>query len=154
MPICLYAKWLYAEKMPKKSKVEKGYMMSKQISALIIEDEENIRNILEYNLKSDGFEVILAEDGPTGLELAREKKPDVILLDWMMPEMDGLEVLSELKKDTQTKNIPAFMLTVENTSCDIGQAIIEGAEGYFTKPFDQTKLGQTLKSRLKKIVKG
>ena len=73
--------------------------MSEKIPILVVEDEEHIRTILEYNLKLDGFEVYLAENGLAGLEVAREKKVELILLDWMMPEMNGLEVLSELKKD-------------------------------------------------------
>ena len=68
--------------------------MGKKISILVVEDEEHIRTILKYNLKLDGFKVYLAEDGPTALELARKKKVELILLDWMMPGMDGLEVLS------------------------------------------------------------
>ncbi len=127
--------------------------MSKQISILIIEDEKNILDILQYNLESDGFEVILAEDGSTGLELALEKKPDVILLDWMMPEMDGLEVLSELKRNVQTKNIPVFMMTAKKMSCHVSAAIMEGVDGYFTKPFDPAKMGSTLRHKLKKLVK-
>ena len=112
-------------------------MVSKQISVLIIEDKEHLRSILEYNLRMDGFDVYLAEDGRKGLELARDKKPDVILFarekipdvilsDWMTPETDGLEVLSELKADERTKNIPVFMLTVKKMSCHVQAAIMEG----------------------------
>lgn len=78
--------------------------MSKKLSVLVVDDEEHIRNILEYNLKSDGFKVYLAEGGLAGIDLAREKNPDLILLDWILPEMDGLEILSELKQDQRTKN--------------------------------------------------
>ena len=73
--------------------------MKEEISVLVIEDEDHIRRVLEYDLRLDGFEVYLAEGGPTGLQIARDKKPDVILLDWMMPKMDGIEVLSQLKQD-------------------------------------------------------
>jgi len=127
--------------------------MSEQISILVVEDDEHIRNILEYNLKLDGFEVDIAEDGRKGLELARQIKPDVILLDWMMPEMNGLEVLSELKKDEQTKHIPAFMLTAKALMHDVGQALSEGADDYITKPFDSAKLGQTIRTKLENLVK-
>ena len=106
--------------------------MSEQISVLVIEDEEHIRNILEYNLRSDGFDVYLAEHGLRGVELAREKRPDVILLDWVMPKMDGLEVLSELKRDRRTKRIPVFMLTVKDDEDDVRRALNEGADWYFT----------------------
>lgn len=127
--------------------------MEKQIFVLAIEDEEHIRNILKYNLKLDGFEVCVAEDGRKGLELAREKIPDVILLDWMIPEMNGLEVLSELKKDERTENIPVFMLTAKAMSGDLEQALHKGADDYITKPFDSTKLGQIIRSKLENLVK-
>ena len=104
--------------------------MSKRIPILIIEDEEHIRNILDYNLRLDGFEVYLAEDGRQGLELADQKKPDVILLDSMMPEMNGLEVLSQLKQNKHTENIPVFMLTAKAMTQDVGQALSEGADDY------------------------
>ena len=127
--------------------------MSEQISVLAVEDEEHIRNILEYNLKLDGFEVYTAEDGREGLELARQMRPDVILLDWMMPEMSGLEVLSELKKDEQTKHIPVFMLTAKAMMNDIKQALCEGADDYITKPFNPAELGQTIRTKLGNLVK-
>jgi len=127
--------------------------MSEQISVLVIEDEEHIRNILEYNLRSDGFDVYLAEHGLRGVELAREKRPDVILLDWVMPKMDGLEVLSELKRDRRTKRIPVFMLTVKDDEDDVRRALNEGADWYFTKPFgDATELGQQIKSMLEPLM--
>ncbi len=127
-------------------------MMSEQISVVVIEDDQNIRNILKYNLKLDGFEVRVAEDGRKGLELACQIRPDLILLDWMMPEMNGLEVLSELKKDEQTKDIPVFMLTAKAMTRDVEQALSEGANDYITKPFDSVKLGQTLRAKLENMV--
>ena len=129
-------------------------MMIEGISILVVDDEEHLRNILEYNLRLDGFDVYLAEDGRKGLELARQKMPDAILLDWMMPEMDGLEVLSKLKADEQTKNIPVFMLTVKKMPRHVSAAIMEGVDGYFAKPFDLAKMGPTLRCKLEKLVKG
>lgn len=126
--------------------------MNKQISVLAIEDEEHIRTVLEYNLKMDGFEVHLAEDGRTGLDLARQINPDLILLDWMLPEMTGLEVLSELKQDKKTQGIPVFMLTAKAMGDDLLQALREGADDYITKPFNATELGQTIKSKLENMV--
>ncbi len=127
--------------------------MSKRISVLVVEDEEHIRNILGYNLQLDGVEVYLAEDGLTGLELARRKKFEVILLDWMMPEMNGLEVLSELKHDKRTEHIPVFMLTAKAMSQDLGQALQQGADDYIAKPFDPVSLGQTIRHKLENLVK-
>jgi DNA-binding response OmpR family regulator len=128
-------------------------MMSEQISVMIIEDEEHIRNILEYNLKLDGFNVYLAENGRKGLELVRQKMPDLILLDWMMPEMDGLEVLAELKADNKTKRIPVYMLTAKAMMSDVGLALSKGADDYIAKPFDSTELGQLIRSKLENLVK-
>jgi DNA-binding response OmpR family regulator len=127
--------------------------MSKRIPILVIEDEEHIRIILEYNLRLDGFEVYLAEDGPKGIELAREKRPDLILLDWMMPKMNGPEVLTALKSDKRTEHIPVFMLTVKGMIRDIDQALKAGADDYMTKPFDPMELGKTIKRKLQEYEK-
>lgn len=127
--------------------------MDNQISVLVVEDEEHIRTMLEYNLKLDGFKVYMAADGPAGLELAHDKNPDVILLDWMMPEMDGLEVLSQLKYDTGTQNIPVFMLTAKGMASDIDLAFDVGIDDYITKPFDPIQLGEIIKKKLEKHTK-
>jgi len=126
--------------------------MNERISVLVVEDEEHIRKVLQYNLQLDGFEVHQAEDGARALELAAEKMPDLILLDWMMPGMDGLEVLSKLKQDKKTENIPVFMLTAKGMMADVGRALYEGADDYITKPFDPTQLGKTLRKKLKNYV--
>jgi DNA-binding response OmpR family regulator len=127
--------------------------MDRPISVLVVEDEEHIRRVLEYNLKLDGFKVYLAEDGPTALRLAQEYVPDVILLDWMMPGMDGLAVLAKLRSDNRTENIAVFMLTAKGMMGDVGRALCEGADDYITKPFDPTSLGKTIKKKLKEVVK-
>ena len=127
--------------------------MSEKISVLVVDDEEHIRNILEYNLRLDGFEVYLAENGRTAIECARQKKPEVILLDWMMPEMDGLEVLSELKHDKTTEHIPVFMLTAKGMSNDLGQALLRGADDYIVKPFEPEDLGEMVRHKLESTVK-
>jgi len=127
--------------------------MGKQITILVVEDEVNVRKILEYNLKLDGFDVYLAEDGTSGLKLAREKQPDLILLDWMMPGMDGLQVLSKLKQDERTCEIPVFMLTAKGMMTEVGRALYEGADDYITKPFDPRELGEQLMQKMKKLAK-
>ncbi|OHB61155.1 MAG: hypothetical protein A2167_04790 [Planctomycetes bacterium RBG_13_46_10] len=126
--------------------------MDKPISILVVEDEEHIRRILEYNLKLDGFEVSSTAEGSKAIEIAKEKQPDLILLDWMMPEMDGLEVLSKLKKDKSTENIPVFMLTAKGMMVDVGRALCEGADDYITKPFDPVQLGKMIRKKLKRCV--
>jgi DNA-binding response OmpR family regulator len=126
--------------------------MDNRISILVVEDEEHIRRILEYNLKLDGFDVSLAENGVKALDIARKIRPDVILLDWMMPGMDGLEVLSKLKQDQITENITVFMLTAKGMMADVGRALCEGADDYITKPFDPMQLGKIIKKKLEKCV--
>ena len=127
--------------------------MSNYIDVLVVEDEAHIRKVLEYNLKLDGFEVYLADDGATGLKLAREKRPDVILLDWLMPEMNGMQVLIELKNDVNTEHIPVFMLTAKGMLSDVTQAIDMGADDYITKPFNPMQLGKIIREKLEKCAK-
>jgi len=127
--------------------------MSQNITILVIEDEAHIRRVLEYNLKLDGFTVYLAEDGAEGLKSAIEKKPDVILLDWLMPVMNGIQVLLELKKYDITKSIPTFMLTAKGMLNDVTEAIEMGVDDYITKPFNPTQLGKTIKEKLEKCLK-
>ena len=127
--------------------------MSKWIPVLVIDDDEIIREALKRSLKLYGFKVYPAEDGLTGLNLAREKKPAFILLDWMMPEMDGLEVLSELKHNKRTENIPVFMLTDKGMIGDLDQAFEIGADDYITKPSDLALLGKIVKTKWEKYTK-
>lgn len=122
--------------------------MDMKISVLIVDDEQHIRDFFECHPALDTFEVFVAADGKEGLELARSVRPDVILLDWMLPDMDGMAVLAQLKNDPDTKNIPVYMLTAKKTPSDVGQAICEGVDGYFVKPFNISKLVETLKRKL------
>ena len=128
-------------------------LMNTKISVLVIEDEKDVRKVLECSLKSDGFDVYSAADGPTGLKIADEKKPDAILLDWVMPKMNGLEVLSKLKQDERTKDIIVFMLTAKNMMDDVSTALANGADDYIPKPFDGAELGQRIMSMLRAVKK-
>jgi two-component system alkaline phosphatase synthesis response regulator PhoP len=122
--------------------------MNTRWKVLVVEDEEHIRVVLEYNLRLEGFDVYLAEDGLKGLRLAREMKPDLILLDWMMPGMNGLAVLSELKNDQQMINTHVFMLTAKGVSSDKELALSVGADDYIVKPFDCSRLSCMIRERL------
>ncbi|MHC4646810.1 MAG: response regulator transcription factor [Planctomycetota bacterium] len=122
--------------------------MSEQAKILVIEDEDHIRLVVEYNLRLEGFDVYLAEDGPTGLRLAREIIPEVILLDWMLPGMDGLEVLAELKHDERMAGTLVFMLTARGAKSDMELALSVGADYYVLKPFNMTELSRTIRERL------
>jgi DNA-binding response OmpR family regulator len=130
--------------------------MDTKISVLVIEDEEDIRKVVEYRLKSDGFDVYSAADGPTGLKIAEDKTPDVILLDWVMPKMSGLEVLCNLKQNERTRDIIVIMLTAKNMMDDVSTAFANGADDYIPKPFDGAELGQKIRSilRVVKEIKG
>ncbi len=119
--------------------------MSNKKAILVIEDEKHIREIIEYNLRLGGFEVYLAEDGSTGIDIAISKKPDVILLDWMMPGMNGLQVLDKLKGDQRTEGIRVIMLTVKRMVDDIGTALSRGADDYIVKPFEPEKVGEIVR---------
>ncbi|MFA5422319.1 MAG: response regulator [Phycisphaerae bacterium] len=126
-------------------------IMDTKISVLVIEDEEDVGKVLECRLKSDGFDVYSAADGPTGLKIADEKNPDVILLDWVMPKMSGLEVLCNLKQNERTRDIIVLMLTAKNMMDDVSTAFANGADDYIPKPFDGAELGQKIRSILRVI---
>lgn len=127
-------------------------MFSSKPSILLIDDDITVHGVVKSRLeKRDGYKVLLAEDGPTGLKLAARNSPDLILLDWMMPEMDGLEVLAELKKKRKTSKIPVYMLTGKGIMKDVETACEAGADGYFTKPIRLTELSERIKKALKKI---
>lgn len=124
--------------------------MSDIIRVLVIEDEVNIRMILQYNLKMDGFDVHVANNGREGLDMVNKVRPQLILCDWMMPEMDGLEVVKQLKGNPKTQEIPIFMLTAKGMNGDVEQAFKHGADDYITKPFDPTKLAEQIREKLLK----
>jgi two-component system, OmpR family, alkaline phosphatase synthesis response regulator PhoP len=118
---------------------------------LVVDDEENIRKLVNYNLLLDGYDVVMAVDGKEGLEKAVSEKPDLILLDIMMPEIDGLEVCSRLKKNPETRHIPIFMLSAKGQMQDLEDAFEVGADNYITKPFDVSKLSEIIMFKLNKM---
>ena len=103
---------------------------------LIVEDEQELVKALQVRLGAAGYEVIVAYDGKEGLEKAQEGKPDLILLDILMPQMDGFETLEKLKQDSQTKAIPVIILTAKSQFEDVTKTTNLGAEDYIVKPFD------------------
>lgn len=124
--------------------------MSEQISVLVIDDDRIIRELLRNILSKKGYKTYMAEDGPSGLQAAHKGDIDLILLDWMMPGMNGLEVLKRLKKGYKTKNVPVIMLTGKDSRCDIDQAVFSGVVDYIVKPFDLSTIAQTIKEKLEK----
>lgn len=102
---------------------------------LLVDDEEDILNLMKYNLEKDGFKVDGAVSGEAALRMARENTPDLILLDLMLPGMDGLDVCRILKNDSNTKKVPIIMVTAKGEDSDIITGLELGAEDYITKPF-------------------
>ncbi len=104
-------------------------------TVLIVEDEQDIRELLAFNLKREGFAVLEAENGGRALELAREKRPDILLLDLMLPDTDGLSVCKALQRDARTGAIPVIMLTAKGEEVDRIVGLELGAADYIVKPF-------------------
>ncbi|MAF14290.1 MAG: response regulator [Parcubacteria group bacterium] len=117
---------------------------------LLVEDDPTLLEMYSIKAKEDGLNLIEAEDGLTGLELAQQELPDVILLDIMMPKMDGFAVLTELKKDEKTKNIPVVMLTNLGQKADVEKGKKLGAVDYVVKAsMTPTQVIEKAKSYLK-----
>ncbi|MDD5477828.1 MAG: response regulator [Candidatus Omnitrophica bacterium] len=118
---------------------------------LVVEDEKDIIKMLEYNLEKEGFKVITAGDGEDALDLAVRQHPDLILLDLMLPGMDGLEVCKALKKESKAAAIPIIMLTAKGQESDKVVGLELGADDYITKPFSPRELAARIKAVLRRV---
>jgi len=118
---------------------------------LIVEDEKDIVKMIEYNLKKEGFKVIHAHDGEDALGLAVREYPNLILLDLMLPGIDGLEVCKSLKKESKTNTIPIIMLTAKSQESDKVVGLELGADDYMTKPFSPRELIARIKAVLRRF---
>ncbi len=118
---------------------------------LIIDDEEHIVELLRYNLEKAGYEVIVANNGTEGWRMAKEKAPLLILLDVMLPLMDGLDVCKNLRREDKTKSIPIIMLTAKSEEIDKILGLELGADDYITKPFSVRELLARIKAVLRRI---
>jgi CheY-like chemotaxis protein len=103
---------------------------------LVVDDEQSVRDFFQLMLPAEGFEVLLASNGAEALLMAQKEKPDLVLLDWMMPLMDGLTTLKMLKGNEITQHIPVVMLTAKQQPHDFMEASVEGADAYIAKPFE------------------
>lgn len=103
-------------------------------TVLVVDDEEDLLSLLQYNLEQDGYEVVLARDGVEAVEKTREHEPDLIILDVMMPKMNGIEVCERLRKDAHFRTIPIMMLTARNEEEDKVEGLDVGADIYLGKP--------------------
>ena len=119
---------------------------------LVIEDDRSLAQVLDYNLKQNGFEVVLSSDGQDGLIQARSKQPKLILLDLMIPVIDGLEVCRRLRGSADTRAIPIIMLTAKSEETDQIVGYNVGADDYVTKPFSVKVLIERIKSLLRREV--
>jgi DNA-binding response OmpR family regulator len=115
---------------------------------LLVEDDPDIQLVARAALKRAGFTVSTASNGSAALDQVRAERPDVILLDWMMPEMDGTEVCRRLKADPQTTDIPVIFLTARSQQSEIARGLALGAAGYIVKPFDALALGTQVRAVL------
>jgi len=117
---------------------------------LVVDDEQDIRRLLNYILKKEGYEILEASTGEEALTLAREEAPDLIILDLMLPGIDGMEVCRLLKRNDSTVSIPIIMLTARGTEPDIVKGLETGADDYVPKPFSTAVLLARVKSLLRR----
>jgi DNA-binding response OmpR family regulator len=123
-------------------------------SVLVIDDEAPIRLLCRVNLEAEGMTVLEAADGPTGLEEAREHTPDVVLLDVMMPGLDGWRVAEQLLQDDRTSEIPIIFLTARAEFRDRARGLDIGGVDYVTKPFNPLELAPLVRDLLERIERG
>lgn len=107
---------------------------------LVVEDEPNQVELIEFNLNSEGYEVVVTRDGEEALNLAEEENPDLILLDWMLPKVSGIEVCRQLRRSKMTREIPIVMLTARSEESDKIRGLDIGADDYITKPYSIKEL--------------
>ncbi len=118
---------------------------------LVVDDEEDIRELVRYNLNKTGMETVGADTGEKALELAREEHPALLVLDLMLPGIDGLDVCRILKNDARTEDICIIMLTAKGEEADIVRGLEIGADDYITKPFSPSILTARVKANIRRI---
>ena len=120
-------------------------------TVLLVEDEPAQREMLAYNLEAEGFDVIIADNGEDGLILVDENDPDLIVLDWMMPQLSGIEVCRRLKSNSKTRQIPVIMLSARADEVDRVHGLETGADDYVAKPYSVIELMARVKAHLRRI---
>src|SRR5262249_15027519 len=121
-----------------------------QGTVLVIDDERDLIELVRYNLEREGFDVIAAADGPSGLDIATRHEPDVVVLDVMMPGTGGLDVCRQLRSDARTTRVPIIMLTARAAEADRVVGLELGADDYVTKPFSPRELVARIKAVLRR----
>tara|TARA_A100001015_G_scaffold198203_1_gene221119 strand:+ start:4236 stop:4913 length:678 start_codon:yes stop_codon:yes gene_type:complete len=119
-------------------------------SILVVDDEHDLLDLLEYNLKKEGFKVYLADNGEKGINLAQKHQPDLVLLDVMMPEMSGFDVCEALRQDADIKRLPIIFLTAKDDEASEVEGLTIGADDYITKPISTVKLVTRIKALLRR----
>ena len=117
---------------------------------LVVDDEQDLLDLIEYNLKKEGYKVLKAENGLEALEVAKEHNPDLVLLDIMMPKMDGLEVCDKMRSDPDLQHIPIIFLTARSDEKTEVEGLDTGADDYVTKPISTTKLISRIRAVLRR----
>jgi two-component system phosphate regulon response regulator PhoB len=124
--------------------------MADRPCVLLVEDEPAQREILRYNLASEGYDVTMAENGDDALLLADEVGPDLVLLDWMLPGVSGIEVLRRMKTRRQTSEIPIIMLSARSEEVDRVRGLETGADDYMVKPYSVSELMARIRTQLRR----
>ncbi|MEO0912632.1 MAG: phosphate regulon transcriptional regulator PhoB [Pseudomonadota bacterium] len=117
---------------------------------LVVEDEEALSQLLSYNLGKEGFDVATSFDGDEALMAVDEEKPDIVLLDWMLPNVSGVEICRRLRAQTETRDIPVIMLTARGEEEDRIRGLEQGADDYVTKPFSMSELVARVRAVLRR----
>jgi two-component system phosphate regulon response regulator PhoB len=118
---------------------------------LIVEDDPSLATLLRYNIEKEGFRVSEAHDGEEALLQVQEAQPDLVVLDWMLPKVSGIEVCRRLRARVETKNLPVIMLTARGEDADRVRGLDTGADDYLTKPFSMTELLARIRAVLRRI---
>lgn len=125
-------------------------MSTEQPSVLLVEDEPAQREVLSYNLEADGFRVLTADNGEEALMMVAETPPDIIVLDWMMPNVSGIEVCRQLKTRSATRAIPIIMLSARSEEVDRVRGLETGADDYVIKPYSMVELMARVRAQLRR----
>jgi two-component system phosphate regulon response regulator PhoB len=124
---------------------------SSEPTVLVVEDESALITLLRYNLEREGYRVFEARDGEEGLLLASEVQPDLVLLDWMLPQLSGIEVCRRLRSRGELRNVPVIMLTARGEETDRIRGLDTGADDYIVKPFSMTELLARVRAVMRRV---
>lgn len=125
-----------------------------QPSVLVVEDEDALATLLQYNLEKEGYKVALAGDGEDAMQRVEESPPDLVLLDWALPKVSGIEVCRRIRARAESRNLPVIMLTARGEESDRIRGLDTGADDYIAKPFSMSELTARVRAVLRRIRPG